>query len=351
MIKLECPGCGKKLEIDEGFAGGICRCYDCGTLMTVPADAGGAAERLERAGRRSRPNAPGEQPVPDAEEADTFVTSTGRTIEVTRDQLSHVVVAKKAHMGVRAAVIGAFIVFVLALIVALVVLGGNMLREADKEQQARHVPADQPAATGPQVIGSEVASEVFTYDPDANPYFISEPNLFGMPIETDADQTLVIVADTSGAMSKHIDFMKEVLALDLRAIGATTRVVACFADDAGERHFPATATPPADWDMDGFAGLLERVRAEGGQRRTGAMTFAVAQHPARIVLIHSLMPVRFEMDKVRALLSDRSIPVDVIQVGYTNEAMRDFAEQSGGRYVHLPDGQIEEWYLEYLARQ
>ncbi len=36
MIELECPSCGQLLELDAGFAGGVCRCSDCGTLMTVP---------------------------------------------------------------------------------------------------------------------------------------------------------------------------------------------------------------------------------------------------------------------------------------------------------------------------
>jgi len=61
MINLSCPKCETELEIDDGFAGGICRCFDCGTLMTVPAKANGRAEMLTRA-RPKRPGAPGEPP-------------------------------------------------------------------------------------------------------------------------------------------------------------------------------------------------------------------------------------------------------------------------------------------------
>ena len=36
LIELECPGCSERLELDAGFAGGVCRCQHCGTIQTVP---------------------------------------------------------------------------------------------------------------------------------------------------------------------------------------------------------------------------------------------------------------------------------------------------------------------------
>ncbi len=55
-IELECPVCSELLEIDIGFAGGICRCSNCGALMTVPTNTG--TERAERVGRPDRPDGP-----------------------------------------------------------------------------------------------------------------------------------------------------------------------------------------------------------------------------------------------------------------------------------------------------
>ena len=48
MISLTCTSCKKTLEIDDAFAGGVCRCQHCGTIQTVPAS-------LKRA---NRPGAP-----------------------------------------------------------------------------------------------------------------------------------------------------------------------------------------------------------------------------------------------------------------------------------------------------
>lgn len=39
MILLECTNCRQTLEVDDAFAGGVCRCRHCGTIQTVPADA------------------------------------------------------------------------------------------------------------------------------------------------------------------------------------------------------------------------------------------------------------------------------------------------------------------------
>lgn len=37
MITINCTNCKALLEIDEAFAGGVCRCQHCGTIQTVPA--------------------------------------------------------------------------------------------------------------------------------------------------------------------------------------------------------------------------------------------------------------------------------------------------------------------------
>lgn len=57
MIELECPSCQAVLELDAGFAGGVCRCSNCGTLMTVPADP--FVSSSESLDRPDRPDTPG----------------------------------------------------------------------------------------------------------------------------------------------------------------------------------------------------------------------------------------------------------------------------------------------------
>src|SRR5688572_17749263 len=36
MISIHCTHCRQLLEMDDAFAGGVCRCQYCGTIQTVP---------------------------------------------------------------------------------------------------------------------------------------------------------------------------------------------------------------------------------------------------------------------------------------------------------------------------
>src|SRR4051812_36003825 len=36
MIQINCTNCKMLLQIDDAFAGGVCRCRHCGTIQTVP---------------------------------------------------------------------------------------------------------------------------------------------------------------------------------------------------------------------------------------------------------------------------------------------------------------------------
>lgn len=66
MISLNCTSCKKLLEIDDAFAGGVCRCQHCGTIQTVPASlkrasrAGAPQPAVSKALYQKKPRAPGE---------------------------------------------------------------------------------------------------------------------------------------------------------------------------------------------------------------------------------------------------------------------------------------------------
>src|SRR5215208_3688540 len=48
MIRLICTNCKATLEMDDAFAGGVCRCQYCGTIQTVPSS-------LKKNGRSGAP--------------------------------------------------------------------------------------------------------------------------------------------------------------------------------------------------------------------------------------------------------------------------------------------------------
>lgn len=68
-IELPCPSCGKTLKVDAGFAGSVCRCKYCGSLISIPDPLGlsdpqnlEAPERADRPASPSKPETPA--PVP-----------------------------------------------------------------------------------------------------------------------------------------------------------------------------------------------------------------------------------------------------------------------------------------------
>ena len=72
MISLTCTSCKRSLEIDDAFAGGVCRCQFCGTIQTVPAS-------LKQGGRPATPvgKSPGTQKT--LYEKQTAATARGAT--------------------------------------------------------------------------------------------------------------------------------------------------------------------------------------------------------------------------------------------------------------------------------
>jgi hypothetical protein len=63
MIRLACPNCSKKLAVDDGSAGTICKCPACNTKFRVPAAAAPEPASVSRApAKRPAPAAPAPSP-------------------------------------------------------------------------------------------------------------------------------------------------------------------------------------------------------------------------------------------------------------------------------------------------
>ena len=86
MISLPCTSCQKVLEIDDAFAGGVCRCQYCGTIQTVPKDlkqtrAGAPAAASTGAGGKTlyqkKPRQPGQPGTGLEDLADAVASSSG----------------------------------------------------------------------------------------------------------------------------------------------------------------------------------------------------------------------------------------------------------------------------------
>lgn len=58
MLLVRCGHCSQILEIDDAFAGGVCRCKHCKTIQTVPDNVPSAPVPMPAQGGRMLPRAP-----------------------------------------------------------------------------------------------------------------------------------------------------------------------------------------------------------------------------------------------------------------------------------------------------
>lgn len=63
-IVLDCPGCGKRFEIDEAHSGKKSKCKQCGSIFRIPGLKKNASDLPPASGRRPAPAVP--PPVWDA---------------------------------------------------------------------------------------------------------------------------------------------------------------------------------------------------------------------------------------------------------------------------------------------
>jgi hypothetical protein len=86
VISLNCTSCQKALEIDDAFAGGVCRCQYCGTIQTVPAKLKNpqAAAPAGKTLYQKKVRAPGQSGTGLEDLADAVATSSGLTRNALR---------------------------------------------------------------------------------------------------------------------------------------------------------------------------------------------------------------------------------------------------------------------------
>jgi hypothetical protein len=58
MISVNCSQCRATLEMDDAFAGGVCRCHYCGTIQTVPSNAKHTAQAVASPAMSAQQQAP-----------------------------------------------------------------------------------------------------------------------------------------------------------------------------------------------------------------------------------------------------------------------------------------------------
>jgi hypothetical protein len=285
-IDLDCPKCGARLQIDESFAGSVCRCSDCGQVMKVPA-------RAEASPQGARPDAPGQTPPPAA--------------KVQAAPSSKSPVAKFA------------VAIAIVLLTALVGLF-YFAKSIDHGEDA-----DPPGS----ILG---------YDATVNPFILANANFFGVPIEG----RVAVVIDASSSSREWLPLAKDVIVDAAEKIDAASSVQFVFWSESPPPPMYPDDGPAGAIDAQGLADFLDTVRARGLAEPGPALEAALSFAPKRVILVCG----RPLDDEQIAALPVTDVRIDALVIDADAPQLTQWIEQRGGACARIPLSQLREWHAD-----
>lgn len=348
LLELNCPTCEQPLVLDAGFAGGVCRCSCCGTLLTVP-DAPNPTHRPQPTG--SRPDQPGiavadmagaqQAAVHSAQASDERTTaapapasppqrskrsrggnpepSVGRPTPRPSEPLP---VRVRERLAVRAVVVA-----VLALTVGLCVLAVSALYHYQTSLTAHRSGHD------------EIQVE-FDYDPNTNPYTLGKPNMLGIHLSPKT----VVVVDASAASRRWLGLVKDAI---LAGSDFQTRAVAIqlfFATEHGQTIYPPTVTELISLQRNEMRNYLNSTLADGVIDPVDAARNAIATQPAQVILVTGQDVSAPHLQAIRTQLQQsKKVRFDAILIDSQVRGMKSLTADYGGRYVSVTSQQLGTW--------
>ncbi len=367
-IELECPGCGELLELDAGFSGGVCRCFKCGTLMTVPADP--AHERAERLSRPARPETPGRpavapkvppaqpapspvrppsaappspaaapsparkpparrlapaaphpveppSPSPPPPEEGTFVTASGK---VVRLQPGHIPTARKRQMVKYTTTIVFFG------ILGLIVLGCAIAFVAFLHSM-NPGSAEEPVTSG--------------YDPNVNLLLPSTAGLLGHRWGS----ANAVVVDLAGKNPEGWwPIVSPRLTASVVQAAAGARFQFAIVTSSTPRLIPAKPGPLDPAAQKELVQALNSARPPVAPNVVAGLDAALGSGMKRVVLISGRTFDEAQMAAIQQLWAKHSgVRLDVLLIDQESPALESLAKQQGGWYLCLPLRQLIIW--------
>ena len=327
MINLTCPHCRAELGVDDGFGGGVCRCFSCGTLMTVPSEAEGqTAETLER------PEDPSQATAEAATAEATYRTASGRTVRLTAHDLDRVPLAQRRRVSIRLTIIALFVVVFGALTVAVMFSAYLVISGMQPEGDA------DP---------TEAAVDAFGYDPQANPYLSDQRRIMNMPV---AGRTVIMI-DASMAMTDALSYAKQAVISALPHLTSRQQLQVVFCNEQAPVVHPDDMTAGSDISADDLNEQMDEVYPSGAPALESALTAALEGGPDKIILMISQIPGEELAAQIESAIKESDVELDIVMIDYDDAQVAALAEATGGRSISYPLGQLQRWYEQYFDAQ
>lgn len=312
MITLVCTKCSTTLNVDDGFAGGVCRCSNCGTIQTVPARgqkvAAGEAifERPTRGTSR------------DLEALGDVVTSSGLAGSGMLRQSRQVPNADAAKSRMMPIVVGGVVGALLAAGLVLWLTLGSGKSEA---------PAATPSAPAVVPVGEAAIRK-------------SGPS-FG-PIVLDANGPVVYLVDRGDATRAFTASLQRAVLRSVSSLGATRKFqVRYWSADGESPAFPTTPAEATPQNIGRLTTWMADIVGGPATDPTASLNEALAVKPAEIVM---LTGKAWQLDESFAneatvKLSGMKVRIHAVALGGStgSEALPRIAARTGGTFVEMDE--------------
>lgn len=327
MIRLTCANCQAQLEVDDAFAGGVCRCKHCGAIQTVPRRGQSAGKALagkgvggdepktlysakSRAGLASTPS--GLEELAEAVHGSGLAGSGLLNRPVPRAPVLPNEVAKKSNTGL---IVG---IAIGLLVIIGGIVGYMMLR-------------------GDSTASNEVANH------QGGPVTMADklPTFAGVPI---AGRKVIYVLDRGDATTAFFPALRDLTVKSVRELGPNKLFQVILWDNGSTDAYPALTPGYGSADeADKLARWFDQVPTGRSTDALPALKLAMAGNPDTVVLATG-KSLQLDDAFVDSVLKARTgqTPIHAITLGETapDDPLRKIASQTGGAFKALPGNDL-----------
>lgn len=353
MIAINCTHCKQRLEMDEAFAGGVCRCQHCGTIQTVPSHlkktSAAAAAAASGNGKPAQAAGAGLDGSGLDELADVVASSSGLARSTLRKKPRAATRTAPAATAAAAATVDyaagepphgrSPLVPVLlgAGVVVLALVGVILYLVISKDASQQATTRQTTPATGG---GTTVV------EPEESTLTIPGPAYADVPLNNAT--SVVYLLDRSQANADVLDKLKASVYHSVKTLGPTRKFQILFWSHNQEDEiisYPArgfaAATPK---EVGEAARQFDDVSVYGNTRLGPSLERAVEAEPD-VIVIATAKGLSLDEDTLEGAnkaLSGTAIKVHAFALGETESpVLKEIAGRTGGRYRELSQRELD----------